>query len=206
MANLTYIHKFLRGKRNTTLLLLHGTGGDEEDMLPLGNAISPESSLLSPRGKVSENGMPRFFKRIREGVFDQEDLKFRSLELSNFVKEAAATYNFNIDSVIVVGYSNGANIATSILLLGYFRFAGAILFRPMTPLIPSKLPNLKGVQVYIAAGKLDQSVPRIDTERLVAMIQSTNAKVTLKWEADGHAISGEEIQDAKNWFDSKLLR
>jgi len=206
MANLTYIHKFLRGKRNTTLLLLHGTGGDEEDMLPLGNAISPESSLLSPRGKVSENGMPRFFKRIREGVFDQEDLKYRSLELSNFVKEAAATYNFNIDSVIVVGYSNGANIATSILLLGYFRFAGAILFRPMTPLIPSKLPNLKGVQVYIAAGKLDQSVPRIDTERLVAMIQSTNAKVTLKWEADGHAISGEEIQDAKNWFDSKLLR
>ena len=206
MANLTYIHKFLRGKRNTTLLLLHGTGGDEEDMLPLGNAISPESSLLSPRGKVSENGMPRFFRRIREGVFDQEDLKFRSLELSNFVKEAAATYNFNIDSVIVVGYSNGANIATSILLLGYFRFAGAILFRPMTPLIPSKLPNLKGVQVYIAAGKLDQSVPRIDTERLVAMIQSTNAKVTLKWEADGHAISGEEIQDAKNWFDSKLLR
>ena len=206
MANLTYIHKFLRGKRNTTLLLLHGTGGDEEDMLPLGNAISPESSLLSPRGKVSENGMPRFFKRIREGVFDQEDLKFRSLELSNFVKEAAATYNFNIDSVIVVGYSNGANIATSILLLGYFRFAGAILFRPMTPLIPSKLPNLKGVQVYIAAGKLDQSVPRIDTERLVAMIQSTNAEVTLKWEADGHAVSGEEIQDAKNWFDSKLLR
>ena len=204
-SKLTYQHKFVKGTEKNTLLLLHGTGGDEDSMLSLGHMISRGSSLLSPRGKVLENGMPRFFKRFGDGVFDVEDLKLRSVELANFVKEASAAYNFDINAVIAVGYSNGANIAASIILLQLFRFAGAILFRPMVPLVPSKPPNLNGLQVLVAAGRLDEIVPQEETERLVALFRRAGAEVTLNWRAGGHELRSEEAERAKEWFDSKFL-
>jgi len=204
-SNLTYLHRFIRGKENTTLLLLHGTGGDEDDMIAVGHAISAESSMLSPRGKVNENGMPRFFRRISEGVFDLEDLKFRSKELAEFVRNASGVYNFDSNAVIAVGYSNGANIAASILLLGLFRFAGSILFRPMVPLIPPNLPNLQNSPILVASGTMDQLVPRSETERLVALFRKAGAKVTLTWQEGGHALGSEEVKKANEWFQKGIL-
>jgi predicted esterase len=204
-TNLTYQHKFVEGTEKTTLLLLHGTGGDEDNMLSLGRMLSRGSSLLSPRGKVVENGMPRFFRRFGEGVFDVEDLKFRSGELTEFVKGASAAYKFGVNAVIAVGYSNGANIAASILLLQLFRFAGAILFRPMVPLVPSHPPNLIGLPVLLAAGNLDQIVPQAETERLAALFRKAGADITLNWQAGGHELTSEEVERAKEWFDSEFL-
>jgi phospholipase/carboxylesterase/glyoxalase family protein len=138
-VSLEFVHRFIPARereRGLTLLLLHGTGGDETDLLPLGEALAPGAALLSPRGKVRENGMPRFFRRVSEGVFDLEDLRFRTHELADFVAEAAAAYGFDPTRVVAVGYSNGANIAASIVLLRPQTFAGAILFRPMVPLVP----------------------------------------------------------------------
>jgi predicted esterase len=203
--NAAYLHRFVEGKQKTTLLLLHGTGGDENDMLSLGRAISRDSSLLSPRGKILENGMPRFFRRLREGVFDTEDLKFRSGELADFVKKSSAKYHFDLNAVTAVGYSNGANIAASMILLDLFPFAGAILFRPMVPLTPSRLPNLKNTPVFVAAGSLDELVPRAETERLEALLRGAGAQVTLSWQAGGHALNSEEVQRATQWFDSRVL-
>jgi len=204
-GKLTYQHRFIEGTEKTTLLLLHGTGGDEDSMLSLGRMISRRSSLLSPRGKGVENGMPRFFRRFGEGVFDIEDLKFRSSELADFVKEASAVYNFDVKAVIAVGYSNGANIAASIIILQLFRFAGTILFRPMVPLVPSNFPSLERFQVFVAAGHLDEIVPQADTERLVTLFRRAGAEVTLSWQPGGHELNSEEVERAKEWFDSKFL-
>src|SRR6476646_3067578 len=112
-----FLHEFVRGKSDRTLLLWHGTGGNERDLIPLGREIDPDASLLSPRGKILENGMPRFFRRLAEGVFDLEDLKYRTNELAEFIAAAGEHYGFAADKLVAVGYSNGANIAASLLLL-----------------------------------------------------------------------------------------
>jgi len=198
---LSYLHRFIRGTDKTTLLLLHGTGGDENDIIPIGKAISAESSVLSPRGRVLENGLPRFFRRIREGVFDLQDVKFRSIELSEFVREASLRYDFKLDSVIAVGYSNGANLASGILLLQLLPLAGAILFRPMTPLVPDTLPTLKGLPLFVSAGTKDPYVPKGETARLVGLFEDCGAEVVLNWENAGHGISEIEVRKAREWFD-----
>src|SRR5207248_8969676 len=143
-----FIHEFVAGSSQRTLLLLHGTGGNERDLLPLGRELDRDASLLSPRGHVLENGMPRFFRRLAEGVFDLEDLRRRTHELAEFVAAAAEDYQFPADQVIAVGYSNGANIAASLLLLRPQTLRGAILFRVMVPLIPSAQPDLSLVRVW----------------------------------------------------------
>ena len=135
-ARLDFIHKWVpatRPNNNITLLLLHGTGGNEDDLIPLGSELSPGSSMLSPRGKVLENGMPRFFRRFAEGVFDVEDLKYRTNELAGFIEAASSRYGFDQNSIVGVGYSNGANIGASLLLLHPGVLRGAVLFRPMVP-------------------------------------------------------------------------
>src|SRR6184192_4850281 len=131
-----FIHEFVLGKSERTLLLLHGTGGNERDLIPLGHELDPNAALLSPRGKVLENRLPRFFRRLAEGVFDLEDLKNRTHELADFVAAAAKHYGFASDNLVAVGYSNGANIAASMLLLRPEILSDAILFRAMVPLIP----------------------------------------------------------------------
>src|SRR5882724_6151610 len=147
-----FIHEFVLGKSNRTLLLLHGTGGNERDLIPLGHELDPNASLISPRGKILENGMPRFFRRLAEGVFDLEDLKKRTNELADFIASAAKHYKLTADQIVAVGYSNGANIAASMLLLRPEILHAAILFRAMAPLVPEKLPDLSSVRVWIGAG------------------------------------------------------
>jgi predicted esterase len=197
--SLSFIHEFVPGSAKGTLLLLHGTGGNEHDLIPLGHSIDPEANLISPRGKVLENGMPRFFRRFAEGLFDIEDLKKRTSELADFVVEAARHYGFDPDKIVGFGYSNGANIAASLLLLRPGILRAAILFRPMVPLVPEPLPDLAGVQILIAAGNQDPYVPVPETERLVALLRSAGADLTVCRSNVGHRFTSDEVETAKCW-------
>jgi phospholipase/carboxylesterase len=212
-ANLEFNHRFIpshareagrsKGKTPpTTLLLLHGTGGNEEDMIPLGQQIDPEAAMLSPRGKVLENGMPRFFRRLAEGVFDIEDLKFRTNELADFVNDASKAYGFDMQHIIAVGYSNGANIASSLLLLHPEILCCAILFRAMVPLQPNTLPDLTNKHIFMSSGIHDPIVPKQDAENLSALFKKAGAKVSLYWQNSGHELRMEEIKKAKEWLSS----
>src|SRR5213082_1223170 len=158
-----FIHEFVPGTSNRTLLLLHGTGGNERDLIPLVRGLDSRAALLSPRGKVLENGMPRFFRRVAEGVFDLDDLKKRTNELAGFVAAAAQHYGFASDKVVAVGYSNGANIAASMLLLRPEVLSTAILFRAMVPLVPQTKPNLSSARIWIGAGTNDPIIPTSET-------------------------------------------
>ena len=182
------------------LLLLHGTGGDENDLIPMARMLSADASLLSIRGKVLENGMPRFFRRLSEGVFDLEDLKFRTQELAEFVKDASQLYTFGLDKTIAVGFSNGANMAASLLLLKPEVIKRAILFRAMIPFIPDDLPNLKDKEIILSAGLRDPIVSRDEIVGLSKLFQKCGATVTLKWQQAGHNLIESDITDAKEWL------
>ena len=201
-SDLGFIHRFVpaEGDDTITLLLLHGTGGDENDLLPLGRMLDERAALLSPRGKVLENGMPRFFRRLAEGVFDQEDLVSRTHELAEFVEAASAEYDLDPRRVFAVGFSNGANIAASLLLLHPGLLAGAILLRAMAPFEPEITPDLPGTPVYLAAGRSDTMVPPESTERLAGLLRETGAEVTLDWQPGGHGIGHAEIEAAREWL------
>jgi phospholipase/carboxylesterase len=195
-----FIHEFVPGTSNRTLLLLHGTGGNERDLIPLGRELDPRAALLSPRGKVLENGMPRFFRRLAEGVFDLEDLKNRTNELADFVAAAAQHYGFASDNVVTVGYSNGANIAASMLLLRPEILRGAVLFRAMVPLVPESLPDLSSVLVWIGAGSEDPIIPTSETQRLVELLRSAGADVTLRFFNAGHGLTSSDVETAGRWL------
>ncbi len=198
-----FIHRFVPAKdetKNLTLLLLHGTGGDENDLLPLGRRLAPDAALLSPRGRVLENGAPRFFRRLAEGVFDEADLKFRAVELAEFVERAAARYKFDKSNIVAVGYSNGANIASAMLLLRPRLLRGAALFRPVRPFIPEQMPDLSGVPVFIAAGRFDPIISSEATEDLVTLMREAKAEVSLYPVAAGHNLTGEEMEEARAWL------
>ena len=187
--------------QSTTLLLLHGTGGNEEDLIPLGQQIAPGAAILSARGKVLENGMPRFFRRLAEGVFDIEDLKFRTYELADFVQQASKVYGFDLEHLVAVGYSNGANIATSELLLRQAILASAILFRPMVPLVPDVMPDLSTKHVFISAGLHDPIVSRQETKNLFTLLKKAGvADISINWQNSGHELISEEIRNAKDWL------
>jgi predicted esterase len=195
-----FIHEFAPGTSRRTLLLLHGTGGNERDLIALGREIDPNAALLSPRGKVLENGMPRFFRRLAEGVFDLEDLQFRTNELADFVMAAGQHYGFASDNVVAVGYSNGANIAASMLLLRPEILSGAILFRAMVPLYPETQPNLASVRVWIGAGTNDPIVPMSETKALVELLANTGADVTIRYFQAGHQLTPEDVAAAREWL------
>lgn len=199
--DLGFVHRWVPGRGSPlTVLVLHGTGGDESDLLPLGAAVAPGSALLSPRGKVRENGAPRFFKRVALGVFDQADLAARTDELVTFVHEAAKAYGFDPNRVVAVGYSNGANIASSAFLRHPGIFSRAVLFRPMVPFVPDPPPLLNGMPVYIAAGRVDPIVRHENTEELVRVLNMAGATVTIRWEEAGHALTSGEVQGAADWL------
>lgn len=200
MADLSFIHQFVPGDSERTLLLLHGTGGNEDDLLPLGRELDPAAALLSPRGQVLENGHPRFFRRLAEGVFDLEDLKMRTDDLAGFITAAAQHYKFDTAKLVAVGYSNGANIATSILLRHPAILRAAILLRALVPFIPEELPDLAGVQVWIGGGKLDRIIPRANTEQLAEMLSSAGAEVTAHFFDAGHELTDAELVVAKSWL------
>jgi predicted esterase len=195
-----FIHEFVPGASNRTLLLLHGTGGNERDLITLGRELDPRAALLSPRGKILENGMPRFFRRLAEGVFDLEDLRKRTNELADFVAAAAEHYRLAADQVVAVGYSNGANIAASILLLRPEILRGAVLFRAMVPLVPENLLDLSSVHVWIGAGSEDPIIPTSETQRLVELLRSAGADVTLRFFNAGHGLTNSEVETAGRWL------
>jgi predicted esterase len=199
--DLGFVHRFLPGAPNLpVLLLLHGTGGDESDLLPLGEALLPGAARLSPRGKVLENGMPRFFRRIAEGVFDLDDLRKRTNELADFVGAADTAYGLGGRRPIAVGFSNGANIAASMLLLRPGTLSGALLIRPMVPLVPETLPDLSGVSVQVNAGQVDPLVPPPQSEALAKLLTEAGASVKLQWIAGGHSLTREDLEAGKEWF------
>ena len=199
-------HIFNKGKVPTkpTLLLLHGTGGNELDLLPLAGMIDDEASVLSVRGNVLENGMPRFFRRLAEGVFDEQDLIFRTKELNEFLDEAAKKYGFDRDNVIAVGYSNGANIAASLLFHYQNALKGAILHHPMVPRRGIDLPELTGTSVFIAAGTNDPICSPQESEELKSLLEKANADVELHWENRGHQLSREEVEAAAKWYHERF--
>ena len=182
------------------MLLLHGTGGDERDLIPLGRELDSNAALLSPRGKVLENGMPRFFRRLAEGVFDLEDLKNRTNELADFVAAASQHYGFASDNVTAVGYSNGANIAASLLLLRPDTLSAAILFRAMLPLIPETQVSLSSVRVWIGAGAHDPIVATSETKRLAEFLRHVGAVVTMHYFEAGHELTPADVKSAQRWM------
>ena len=208
MTEAGFVHRFDPAKEPgaPTLILLHGTGGDENDLLPLGRMLDERAALLSPRGKVLENGMPRFFRRLSMGVFDEEDLVNRTHELASFVEVAASEYGLDPKRLFAVGFSNGANIAASLLLLHPGLLAGAVLLRAMTPFELETLPDLSGTPVYLAAGRSDQMIPPESTERLAELLREAGAEVTLDWQPGGHGIGRAEVEAARDWLAGVIPR
>ena len=200
----TYVHRYLppEGDDRRTLLLLHGTGGDENDLIQLGQMLGPDAGLLSPRGNVLENGACRFFRRLSEGVFDLPDLHARTADLVAFTQAAASAYGFDPAQIIAVGFSNGANIAGSVLLTSPSMFAEAILFRPMVPFVPEKPLTLSDKRVFIGAGKNDPIVPPEHSERLADLLRLFGADVTLSMQAGGHALTRADVSAAYDWLEA----
>lgn len=200
--DLGYVHVLVPGARpdGLTLLLLHGTGGDERDLLGLGRALSGDAALLSPRGTVLERGAPRFFRRLAEGVFDEADLVARAADLARFVARAADAYELDEDKVVAAGFSNGANIAGALLLLHPGTLRGAALFAPMVPLVPAALPDLSGVAVIASAGRADPIAPLDQAERLADLLSDAGAAVTLRRHEGGHTLDAAAVTEARAWL------
>ncbi len=200
-AKLSYIHRFEPGADPTRppILLLHGTGGDEDDLLPLGGAVAPGAALLSPRGNVLEGNMPRFFRRVREGQFDETDVRRRAKELADFVAEARRTYG--IAAPVALGYSNGANIAAAVLLLHPGALAGATLLRAMAPLADPPRPDLSGVPALIVSGAQDPIVPASSAERLVSSLAAAGARVEHETVLAGHGLTQADVTRARTFYD-----
>ena len=201
----SFVHRFVPapqngGEERRVLLLLHGTGGDENDLIPLGRALDPNAALLSPRGKVLENGAPRFFRRLAEGVFDEKDLIARAGELAEFIDQAATAYKFDVDDLVAVGYSNGANIAAAIFLLGLAKFRYTILFRAMVPLSNMELPNLSAVRALICAGQFDPIIPMANAQRLAKLFKNSGAEVNLQVQPSGHELSAADLVAGQTWL------
>ena len=197
---LSHIHRFAPGNRReaTPLLLLHGTGGDENDLLPLGRAIAPGATLLSVRGQVLEHGMPRFFRRLAEGVFDEDDVKRRANELADFIIEARKRYD--LPAPIALGYSNGANIAAAMMLRRPEALAGGILLRAMVPLKDATPPDLHGKPVLIVSGQSDPIIPPINSAALATILTKAGADVQQKVLPVGHQLSHADLTVAKAWL------
>lgn len=203
-GDLELVHRFVPGTRPdlAPLLLLHGTGGNEDDLIPLGQALAPGAPLLSPRGQVLENGMPRFFRRLAEGVFDLEDLKLRAGQLAHFVAQARDRYGLGDMAPVAVGFSNGANIAAALLLLHPGALSAALLLRAMIPLVPDPLPALNDVRVLIAAGRSDPIVAPSQGQALADLLARAGAEVTIQWSHGGHALTREDLEAGERWMES----
>jgi phospholipase/carboxylesterase len=199
-------HIFQKGTnpKAPTLVLFHGTGGTEHDLLPLAGRVNSGSSVLSIRGNVLENGMPRYFRRLAEGIFDIEDLMFRTTELNDYLNQAAIEYDLDRNNFIAIGYSNGANIAGSLLFHYEKSLRGAILHHPMVPRRGVKLPDLSGIPIFIGAGQNDPICPPQETEDLEKLLADANASVTMHWERAGHQLTGSEVDAAASWYQSNF--
>ncbi|MGH3147585.1 MAG: alpha/beta hydrolase [Rubrobacter sp.] len=199
---LDFVHRFVPGEDESgvTLLMLHGTGGTEEDLIPLGRELAPGAAILSPRGKVSERGAPRFFRRLAEGVFDHEDLVFRTHELAGFIETASEEYGFDPNRLVAAGYSNGANIGASLVLLHPGLLRAAVLFRAMVPFEPEVTPDLSGMPAFMASARQDQIISPDIPQRLADILSEAGGDVDLRWRNAGHGLTYEEVAEAKEWL------
>ena len=211
-ADTDFVYRFVPAEAGEvsstpTLLLLHGTGGNENQMLPFGREMAGGGwNLLSPRGKVLEGGhSPRFFRRLAEGVFDEADVIRRAHELADFVADAASCYGFDARRVFALGYSNGANIAAATLLLRPTVFAGVALLRPMVPLVPRVLSDLKAVPILVCAGRHDPIVPTENVAQLAALLQHCGAQVEESWYSGGHELANVDAQAVSRWLSELRL-
>ena len=195
-----FTHRFEPGTdaAHPPLLLLHGTGGDENDLLPLGRMVAPGAALLSPRGQVLENGMPRFFRRLAEGVFDEEDLRRRTDDLAGFIRDARAEHG--LAAPIALGFSNGANIAASLLLRHPGLLRGAVLLRAMMPFRDPPAARLEGTDVLLLSGAADPIVPAANSEALARLLQDAGAGVTQHALPVGHGLSQMDVALTRNWL------
>jgi predicted esterase len=198
----TYVHRFVPGTEpdSPTILLLHGTGGDENDLMPLGRLLAPGAALLSLRGNVLENGMPRFFRRFAEGVFDLEDLARRTIELADFLAAARERYALGDRPLVAAGFSNGANIASSLMLTRPGVLDAGVLFRAMVTVVPDPLPRLADKPVFLSAGRTDTMVGIDQPERLADLLRSCGARVTLSWDEGGHMLAVDSVRKAREWL------
>ncbi|MFL5466536.1 MAG: alpha/beta hydrolase [Gemmatimonadaceae bacterium] len=202
MTDLGFIHRFVPADSPSgeTLLVLHGTGGNENDLIGIGQAVAPGAAILSPRGNVLENGAPRFFRRLAEGVFDPKEVRSRAEELARFIRAAVVTYRLDASRVFALGYSNGANVASTVMLIEPGVLQGAVLFRPMLVYEPDDNKDLSGSALLLSAGRMDPIVPTTSVERLVELFQSAHADVTLKWQLAAHNLLPSEVREAADWF------
>ena len=207
-TDLNYIHTFVPApsdsSRPVTLLLLHGTGGDENSLLSLGNDLWPGAALLGLRGKVLENGMPPSFRRFTEVGID--DVRSRTEQLAEFIRAASERYGFSTRRLIVVGYSNGANLAASLILLHPHYLAGAVLFRVMVPLVPEIIRDFSHLSVFIGAASLDPLIPVGQADDLAAIFKSGGADVAISWHQGGRELGEDDVQAARNWLVEKDWR
>ncbi len=197
-----FVHRFIpaTGEEKRTLLLLHGTGGDENNLVPLGDAILPGAAILSPRGRISENGMPRFFRRFAEGVFDLDNLREETNALADFVAASAKEYGFDPGKVVAAGFSNGANIASTVMLLRPETLSEGVLIRAMVTLEDAQPTGLEGKRVFLASGRFDGMVPTENANQLADQLRSGGAEVTHYWAEAGHNLTREEIDAIRDWL------
>jgi predicted esterase len=202
MGDLGFVHRFrpaTSGSRDT-LLVLHGTGGNEDDLIGIAQTVAPGAAVISPRGNVLEGGAPRFFRRLAEGVFDPAEVRSRGEELAKFIRAAVASYDLDPARVFALGYSNGANIASTVMLLDPEVLRAAVLLRPMLVFEPREKVDLSRNALLISAGKVDPIVPPESVEKLVALLDERGAEVTLKWQLGGHNLVPSEIKEAADWL------
>ena len=203
IEDLGFVHRFVPAEDSAsgeTLIVLHGTGGNEDDLVGIGQTVAPGAAILSPRGNVLENGAPRFFKRLAEGVFDPKEVRSRAEELTHFIRAAVARYDLDASRIYALGYSNGANIASTVMFIEPRLLQGAVLFRPMLVYEPEKQGDLSSASVFISAGRMDPIVPVKSVERLAELFESSRAETTLKWQQTGHNLVPSEVREAAEWL------
>jgi predicted esterase len=201
---MSFIHNFIPGTKSATVLVLHGQGGDENDLLPVARALAPGAAFLSPRGKADENGAARFFARVSRDEFDETEVRFRSRELAEWIAESVEKYSLDASKIYAMGFSNGASIAASVMLLHPGTIAGGLLLRPRSIVAPAELPDLRDAPVMLIAGQLDDRMPPGAGEDLARLLGRAGAAVDLGIVNAGHELTPHDFAAGKGWFTTIL--